>query len=159
LIKDFPSVNDQGLMIQRTSAALPTLVVGGGSPKATLWAIYELVERWGVRYFVMRDALPPRSKFNMPDLNVVMEPIFRVRAHPTIQDFADSGECWGIDEFRTLINQLTKMKFNRINIYVFDWQPYLQYNIGGNARGRHFGAVCITPSHSTFRAAPSFPPM
>ena len=159
LIKDFPSVSDQGLVIQRTSASLPTLVVGGGSPKAALWAIYELVERWGVRYLVMRDAFPPRSKFNMPELNVVMEPIFRVRAHPTIQDFADSGESWGIDEFRTLINQLTKMKFNRINIYVFDWQPYLQYNIGGIQRktatlwyGLHYPITPDMPGRSVFPA-------
>ena len=72
--------------------------MGGGSSQATLWAVYELAERWGVRYLLDRDVLPAKSKFTMPTLNVVMEPIFRVRAHPTIQDFVDSGEALGIKD-------------------------------------------------------------
>ena len=34
------------------------IVIGGGSPVATLWAVYELVERWGVRYLIDRDVYP-----------------------------------------------------------------------------------------------------
>jgi hypothetical protein len=129
LIKALPKVGEQGIVIQRVEGATPTLIVGGGSSKATLWAVYELAERWGVRYLLDRDALPAKSKFTMPSLNVVMEPIFRVRAHPTIQDFADSGEAWGIKDFRPLIDQLAKMKYNRLNIFAFAWQPYLEYQV------------------------------
>ena len=86
LIKKFPKVGEQGIVIQRAQTTTPTLIVGGGSSSATLWAVYELAERWGVRYLLDRDALPAKSAFRMPSLNVVMEPIFRVRAHPTIQD-------------------------------------------------------------------------
>ena len=52
-------VTDQGLVLKSTQwEGKPALVVGGGSPRATLWAVYELVERWGVRYLTDRDALP-----------------------------------------------------------------------------------------------------
>ena len=49
----WPQVSEQGLLLKRgrwneTSA----LIVGGGSPQATLWAVYELVERWSVRYLL-----------------------------------------------------------------------------------------------------------
>ena len=49
----WPQVSEQGLLLKRgrwneTSA----LIVGGGSPQATLWAVYELVERWGIRYLL-----------------------------------------------------------------------------------------------------------
>ena len=64
-------------MIQNAAGATPILIVGGGSPRATIWAVYELVERWGVRYLLDHDALPAKSKFRMPKLNVVMEPIFK----------------------------------------------------------------------------------
>jgi hypothetical protein len=134
LIKTLPKVGEQGIVIQRVEGATPTLIVGGGSSKATLWAVYELAERWGVRYLLDRDALPAKSKFTMPSLNVVMEPIFRVRAHPTIQDFADSGEAWGIKDFHPLIDQLAKMKYNRLNIFAFAWQPYLEYQVDGIKR-------------------------
>src|SRR5262245_37496629 len=47
----WPKVSDQGLVLKRGHLdGKPVMVVGGGSPRATLWAVYELVERWGVRY-------------------------------------------------------------------------------------------------------------
>src|SRR6185436_14505610 len=111
------------------------LIVGGGSPRATLWAVYELAERWGVRYLVTGDVLPGvKVPFKLPDLNVVMEPLLRVRAHPTIQDFASSGESWGIADFRPLIDQLAKLKFTRMNVYPYGWQPFLHYELNGVKR-------------------------
>ena len=106
----FGEITDQGLVLKRTRwEGTPALVVGGGSPRATLWAVYELVERWGVRYLTDRDALPQeRREFQVPDLDVLMEPVFRIRAHPTLQDFAPSGEAWGMADFRVLIDQLAK---------------------------------------------------
>ena len=159
LIKAFPKVGEQGVVIQRAQTSRPTLIVGGGSSSATLWAVYELAERWGVRYLLDRDALPAKSKFSMPSLNVVMEPLFRVRAHPTIQDFADSGEAWGIKDFRPLIDQLAKMKYNRLNIFAFAWQPYLAYEVGGIKRqtaalwyGYHYPITPDMPGRSVFPA-------
>ena len=158
-IKSFPKVGNQGIVIQNVAGARPTLIVGGGSPRATMWAVYELAERWGVRYLLDRDALPAKSKFRMPSLNVVMQPIFRVRAHPTIQDFADSGEAWGIQDFRPLIDQLAKMKFNRLNIFAFAWQPYLEYQVDGIKRqtaalwyGYHYPITPDMPGRSAFPA-------
>jgi hypothetical protein len=127
--KAFPRVSDQGIVLRRTElAGHPALIVGGGSPRATLWAVYELVEHWGVRYLVDRDVLPQQiGAFKIPDLDIVMEPIFRVRAHPSIQDYASSGESWGMADFRPLIDQLAKMKFSRLNILAFGYQPYLDW--------------------------------
>ncbi len=131
----FPKLTDQGIVLRRTELqGRPVLIVGGGSPQATLWAVYELVERWGVRYLVDRDVFPERSEFKVPALDVVMEPIFRVRAHPSIQDYAPSGESWGMADFRPLIDQLAKMKFNRLNVLAFGYQPYLDWQLDGIKR-------------------------
>src|SRR5262245_20511320 len=47
----FPSVSEQGIVLRPTRlGGVPAVIVGGGSARATLWAVYELVERWGVRY-------------------------------------------------------------------------------------------------------------
>ena len=61
--------------------------------------------------------------------------MFRVRGHPTIHGFAASGESWGINDFRLLIAQLAKLKFNRLNLYAFGWQPYLDWECKGIKRG------------------------
>ncbi len=160
LIKTFPQVSDQGIVIQRAAGETHTLIVGGGSPKATMWAVYELAERWGVHFLNDRDALPKKSAFSMPDLNVRMEPIFRVRAHGTTNvDFADSGEGWGIKDFRRLIDQLAKMKYNRINVGGFAWQPYLEYQVDGIKRqtatlwyGFHYPITPDMPGRAAFPA-------
>lgn len=149
--KAFPTVTDQGIVLRRADyEGHAVLIVGGGSPRATLWAVYELVERWGVRYLTDRDVLPERpGELKLPDLEVVMEPVFRIRAHPTIQDFAPSGESWGMADFRVLIDQLAKLKFSRMNVYTYMYQPYLQWEHKGIKRrsaslwyGAHFP---ITP--------------
>jgi len=160
-IKSFPKVTDQGIVIIPMEGAKSTLVVGGGSPHATLWAVYELTERWGVRYLLDRDAIPARSRFSMPSVRVVMEPIFRVRAHGTTNvDFADSGEGWGFKDFRPLIDQLAKMKYNRLNIGGYAWQPYLKYEVNGIKRqtvtlwyGFHYPITSDMPGRSAFPAS------
>ena len=131
----FPELTDQGILLRSvTSGERPALIVGGGSPRATLWAVYELAERWGVRYLVRGDVLPQKKGLDLPELDVLMEPILRVRSHPTVQDFASSGESWAAADFIRLIDQLAKLKFSRINFYPYGWQPYLHYELKGIQR-------------------------
>jgi len=163
--KVFPKVTDQGIVLRRAEyEGLPALIVGGGSPRATLWAVYELVERWGVRYLTDRDVLPENvGELKIPDLDVVMEPIFRIRAHPTIQDFAPSGEAWGMADFRVLIDQLAKLKFSRMNVYTYMYQPYLQWEHKGIKRrsaslwyGVHFPITADMIGRELFEDASEF---
>jgi len=163
--KPFPKVSEQGIMLQRGRLGKrQVLIVGGGSPRATLWAVYELAERWGVRYLVTGDVLPGTTvPFKLPDLKVVMEPLLRVRAHPTIQDFASSGESWGIADFRPLIDQLAKLKFTRMNIYPYGWQPFLHYELRGIKRKSawlwydyHYPITADMPGRQLFGNATEF---
>jgi len=44
----WPKLTDQGLVLKPGRiGGKSVLVIGGGSRVATLWAVYELVERWG----------------------------------------------------------------------------------------------------------------
>src|SRR5690242_689380 len=158
-------LGDQAILLRTTRAgSRPALTIAGGSPRATLWAVYELVERWGVVYLTDGDVLPSRrSAFRMPQLDVAMEPRFRIRAHPTIQDFAPSGEAWGIEGFRTLIDQLAKLKFNRMNVYPFGWQPFLDYQVNGIRRRSawlwydyHYPVTPNMPGRAIFGSAAEF---
>ncbi len=77
--ENFPQLSEQGFLLRKiTFMDKPTMVIVGGSPKATLWAVYELVERWGVRYLLHGDVLHENgSKFHLLDVTVVMEPTLR----------------------------------------------------------------------------------
>ena len=133
----WPEVTDQGIVLKRaTLDDKPALVVGGGSPRATLWAVYELVERWGVRYLLHGDVLPEKpGKFRLPpDRDVVLEPLLRVRQWRVVNDFANGPESWGMADYRPVLDQLTKLKFNRILIGVWPYQPFLDLKVRGIER-------------------------
>ncbi|MCZ6676837.1 MAG: hypothetical protein O7E52_06270 [Candidatus Poribacteria bacterium] len=132
----FPTVSEQGVVLRRLRFQdCPALIVGGGSPRATLWAVYELVERWGVRYLLHGDVLPvERSAFQLPDVDVVMEPTLPVRQWRVINDFACGPESWGMADYRPVIDQLAKLKFNRIFLSIWPWQPFLHYEVKGVQR-------------------------
>ena len=87
------------------------LTVGGGSPPATLWAVYDLVERWGVRYLLHEDVLPAPAKFKMPAFDLKQEPILRVRQWRVINEHAMGPVSWGIADYRPVLDQLAKLKF------------------------------------------------
>ena len=56
----------------------PSMAIVGGSSAATLWGVYELVERYGVRYLLSGDVYPEkRQDFHLPEIDRVFEPVFR----------------------------------------------------------------------------------
>ena len=130
-----PPISEQGFILRRVQfQGRPSLVVRGGSSRATLWAVYELVERWGVRYLLHRDVLPAPSTFHLPDLDAVVEPTLPVRQWRVINDFACGPEAWGMADYRPVLDQLAKLKFNRILLSVWPWQPFLHYEVEGIKR-------------------------
>jgi len=131
LFVKWPAVSDQGIVIQ----SIPDqriYAVGGGSPSATLWAAYELGHRLGIRYLPRGDMYPRQKRaFSLAGIDTVMEPQLRSRTWRTINDFAIGPESWGIDEQRSHLRQLAKLKFNRVMLSVYPWQPFVSYEFGG----------------------------
>ena len=135
-LESWPNVSDQGIILKRArSGGKPVLVIGGGSSRATMWAMYELVERWGVRYLLHGDVIPEkRCKFRLPDEDLVVEPSLRVRQWRVINDFACGPESWGMADYRPVLDQLAKMKFNRVFLVIYPWQPFLHMEVDGVAQ-------------------------
>ncbi|MGZ5566133.1 MAG: alpha-glucuronidase family glycosyl hydrolase [Limisphaerales bacterium] len=126
---DVPKLTDQGFVLKPLKNG--AFLVGGGSPRATLWAVYELVERWGVRYLLHGDSIPAQRKFSMPPFSVVQEPSLRVRQWRVVNEHAMGPISWGIADYRPLIDQLAKLKFNRLLIYIWPGQPFLPLEFKG----------------------------
>ncbi len=131
--KEWPKLSDQGLFLKRTELdGKSTLVIGGGSPVATMWAVYELVERWGVRYLIDQDVYPEKSEWTVvPDLDVVMEPNMRIRCWRLVNDLADGPVSWSLKENQRFLHQIAKMKYNRIHVAVWPIQPFVHYTFRG----------------------------
>lgn len=124
----FPKVSDQGLVLRRLrQRGRRAFLVGGGSPRATLWSVYELAERWGVRFLLHGDVVPRRRALWLPDVDDVMEPEFPIRQWRVVNDFACGPESWGIADYEPVLDQLAKLKFNRIYVYIYAYQPFLHF--------------------------------
>ena len=125
----WPQLSDQGLVLRRGRLGnQPALILGGGSPQATLWAVYEFVERVGVRFLLEGDVLPAQAApFPPQELDVVREPRFRFRSYRGINNLATSLIFYGIKEYRHLIDQLAKLKFNVFYVQIYPHQPFVHY--------------------------------
>ena len=109
-----------------------TFVIAGGSPVATLWAVYELAERWGVRYLYDRDVLPaPKPWAGLPDLDVTMTPNMRIRCWRLVNDLASGPISWSLAENQRFLRQMAKMKYNRIHVSLWPMQPFVHYAFQG----------------------------
>ncbi len=126
---DGNGLSDQGIRLRPDGM---TLTVSGGSPQATLWAVYELVHRWGVRYLVHGDALPEApGELRLPQSEVVMEPTLRIRCWRLVNELPLGPVSWSREENRRFLHQIAKMKFNRVHLSFWPCQPFVHYRFRG----------------------------
>ncbi len=129
-------LTDQGHLLRSvTHRDRPALLIGGGSPVATYWAVAEFGHRLGIRPMLFGD-LDPISppEFKLDGIEIVLEPQHREREwHFRNQGPMDSGS-WSVDEHRRVLQQLAKLKFNRVSINVRASQPFVHFEFQGVPR-------------------------
>jgi hypothetical protein len=133
LAQDWPALSDQGHLLRSVKlGGTPVLIVGGGSPVATLWAAYELGHQLGARYLLQGDVLPDEpAAFHVDGFNQTWEPSLKLRTWRTVNDFPIGPESWGLTEQQKFIRQLAKLKYNRLLIATYAWQPFVHFEFGG----------------------------
>jgi hypothetical protein len=130
LDQDWPPLSDQGHMLRSVASeeGKSLLIAGGGSPVATLWAVYELGHHFGVRSLLFGDMDPVSGReFSLAGLDDVWEPTLRVRAWMLDYNLPTGTAAWGIEEHQALLRQLAKLKFNRVVLSFRAWQPFASY--------------------------------
>ena len=50
-----------------------------------------------------------------------------IRQWRIINDFACGPESWSVADYRPVIDQLAKLKFNRLHFSLWPWQPFVHY--------------------------------
>ena len=131
--RSLPGLSAQGHLVHRTDP--DTLVLAGGSGAAVAWAVYELVERYGVRYLLHEDIFPEKpGPFVLPDLDVVFEPLTEIRSWRQFNDLPTGPAMWGLAQQRTFIQQVFKLKFNSIHFSLWPQHPFIDYEVQGIRR-------------------------
>jgi hypothetical protein len=118
-------LRDQDFLLKPNGSEL---FITGGSPRAVLWAVYELVEWWGVRYLVHEDVLPAsHGLMRFPTMEIKREPNMRTRCWRLVNDPAHGPVSWSLEENRAFLRQIAKMKFNRVVLSFWPCQPFVDY--------------------------------
>lgn len=111
-------LGEQGHLVKSTAQGL---VLGGGSPAATLWAVAEYAHLNGIRVVPNGEYLPvEKPAFTLDGFNTVLKPTQEVRAWRTLGTSPASQAVWGAEDLAALFRRLALMKFNRV---VFAMQP------------------------------------
>lgn len=126
-------LTDQGHLLRSvTHNNKPALLVGGGSPVATYWAVAEFGHRLGVRSMLFGDLNPVSPpEFKLDGIESVLEPIVRSRGWFFWNSYYSNDGAWSLAEYQRVIRQLAKLRFNQITVAIRDNQPYLHLEYGG----------------------------
>ena len=122
-------LSDQGYALRPVDKH--TFAIDGGSPIAVMWGVYDLVERWGVRYELHGDILPDRATMKLPAKTVTCEPDLKFRSFRTYNDFANNTSHWDAEHYRILIDQLAKMRYNGILFCLRPYDPFTDQRFRG----------------------------
>lgn len=108
----WPKLTAQGHILKSTRQGL---IVGGGSPVATLWAAGELSSRFGMRHLLQGDVLPvEKPVFKLDGFDITLEPKLQMRGWSMYNGNATGAESWSRGEHLALLRQLVKLKFTHI---------------------------------------------
>ena len=128
-----PGLGPQSILIRPFQQGdTQCVLLTGGSPVAVMWSVYELVERWGVRYLVHGDVLPANAgTLRLPEAEIRLEPNMRTRCWRLVNDLAEGPVSWSLEENRLFLRQIAKMKFNRVFLAFWPAQPFVHYSFHG----------------------------
>ena len=128
-----PALSGQGHLLRRVDET--TMLLAGGSDAATAWAVYDLLERYGVRFLLSGDVLPKQTdEFRLPDVDATSEPVQKRRAWRMICELPYGPIMWSLDDQRRVIGQLHKLKFNGLHFSLWPPQPFIHFEVDGIKR-------------------------
>ena len=96
------------------------LCIAGGSDVAVLYGAYQLVEKFGVRFYLDGDVVPEgKINFSLPELNETASPLFDVRGTQPFHDFTEGPDWWTADDYKAYCSQLAKMRMNFMGLHCY----------------------------------------
>jgi hypothetical protein len=110
------------------------LVVGGHEDAATMYAAYDLLERYGAAFLLTGDILPEKKPtWELRDFNVRSNPAFQRRGF-LVSFIYPNRSIMSLKDEQEFLDQMSKMKMNYLQIFWFPYEPWLKYSYHGEAK-------------------------
>jgi hypothetical protein len=106
-----------------------TLLILGGDDVGTLYGAYRFAELLGCRFYLHGDVIPDEKiKPELPTLSAFGSPAFELRGILPFHDFPEGPDWWNLNEYKTVISQLPKLRMNFIGFHTY---PEIKNFYGG----------------------------
>lgn len=107
------------------------LVVGGNSEAATMYAAYDLLERYGATFLLTGDILPEKKPdWALGEFDVRSNPAFPRRGL-FVSFIYPNRSVMSLQDERGFLDQMAKLKMNYLQIFWFPYEPLLKYSYHG----------------------------
>jgi hypothetical protein len=133
---DTGALDEQAFVVRsRREGDLAVCECVGGSPAAVQWAVYAVIEQWGVHYLFHRDVMPDDpGPFRLPDRPIGGNPLLRTRSYRLLNDMINSSEFWSLAEHEALLDQLVKLRFTHVYLATYPFHPWVHWSYRGVSR-------------------------
>lgn len=125
---DFNDLTEDGFLIKTiTKENKKITVLSGKTQVSTLYAVYEYAEQMGVGFSIHGDIYPEKKLNSLPEIDCKKTPLFHVRGLHPFHDFPEGPDWWDLDDYKAVIEQMTKMKMNFIGFHTYPETAGEQY--------------------------------
>lgn len=131
----FENLKTDGFLLQTIRIeGREALVVGGNDDASTMYAVYDLLERYGATFLLTGDILPEKTaSLELRAFKVRNEPAFSRRGL-FVSFIYPSRSIMSVPEEKQFIDQMVKMKMNYLVIFQFPYEPWMKYAYRGETK-------------------------
>jgi hypothetical protein len=129
----------QGYVLKKL--ALPgqeIIVIGGSDAEGCLYGVYGLLEdHYGIGFYLDGDVLPDKkTPLALPAVDERKAPLVGIRGFLPWTNFPQSATVYSWDDWRFIIDQAAKMRFNFIHLHNYNGEtghnePFHNFEVGG----------------------------
>ncbi len=144
-------------------------VMVGADARATLFAVYALLEKLGFGFYLSYDAYPdPHSgPFGLEAWQFADAPLSPERMVFNWHNFLSGCSGWSLPDWQSWISQAAKMRYSSIMVHAYGNNPMYSFTHNGqrkptgfwptSARGRDWGTVHVNDVRRIFGGEKVFP--
>jgi hypothetical protein len=132
---DFSGLKQDGFLLWQTKLGRQNvLIVGGNDEASTMYAVYDLVERFGVTFLLVKDILPERTTdLKIPALQLRVETPFPRRGFLISNIYPNRG-MMDLAEVKAMLDQMAKLKMNYLQFFWFEHEPWIDFTYKGESK-------------------------
>jgi hypothetical protein len=129
---DWPDLGREGFLIRTFDGESPTVLVTGNSPVSVVYGTYELLEQYGIRFYISDEVVPAADpSLFLKNLDLVRRPELAVRGTLPWYNFLMGPTAWRLKDYKSYIDQLLKMKYNMIGFHFDSKDMFFHFTYNG----------------------------